>query len=332
MNGNEENKMSHYKAPPAEMKELTRGVYAFLQAPGTAVSNAGLIVGKRDAMVVDSLDNKYMVENFISKIKEVTDKPIHLVVNTHVHPDHTHTNHYFPEAKVITSHINRKEMVHYTPERVERLTRIYPGQICHEGSKITLQDMTFEGTLCLYDGEREIRIIDMGVGHSQSDVIVYLPQEKVLFAGDLLAVGMQPRGVEKIWGGSYRIIKVLDTLASMDVETFVPGHGMLVLSREETASMIYEFIEFYMVLRGEAHNCFEKGMTYDEAFEKLDWSKFKKWGKKEELKVVRGNLARAFSEFRGEPLGIKIDFQRRGDEVTLLRPGANSGDTDLQKA
>jgi cyclase len=187
------------------------------------------------------------------------------------------------------------------------MARIHP-DMSYEGSKITPQDMTFEGTLNLYDGEREIRIIDMGPGHSPSDVIIYLPKEKVLFAGDLLAVTTNPPPFQ-IWSGSYRVIKVLDTLASMDVETFVPGHGRVVLNREETVKMVIGFIEFYMVLREEARKCFERGMTYGEAFEKLDWSKFKKWGEKEGLRVIRGNLARAWSEFRGEPPGTKIEYE-----------------------
>jgi len=301
--------MTIYKAPSADWKELALGVYAFIQPPDVAVSNSGLIVGNKEAMVVDSLDNKYMVENFIRKMKEVTDKPVRFLVNTHHHPDHLHTNHYFPEATVITSHRSRQETLNLSPEGINRLKQLHPDKICHEGSKITPQDMTFEGTLNLYDGEREIRIIDMGPSHCQSDVIVYLPKEKVLFTGDLLVVDMQPPGVEKFWSGSHRIIKVLDTLASMDVEAFVPGHGKVVLSREETVKLVIGFIEFYMVLRDEARNCFNKGMTYQEAFEKLNWSRFKKWGKREELGVIKGNLATIFSEFSGAPPGTNIKLE-----------------------
>ena len=301
--------MSNIEVPPAEWRKLAHGVYAFLQQPSFGVSNSGLIVGKKDATVVDSLANKHMVENFIGKIKEVTDKPIRFIINTHHHPDHTFTNHFFPEATAITSHRCRQELINYFPY-IERIKHLHNAKVDHEGSKLTPQDVTFEGTLNLYDGEREIRIIDMGPAHCQSDIIVYLPEEKIIFAGDILTIGMYPSCVEKFWSGSYRIIKVLDTLASMDAETFVPGHGKGVLSREETAKRVSESIEFLIVLREEARKCFEKGMTSEEAFEKLDWSKFKKWGEKEKLGVIiSGNLATIFSEFSGAPPGTNVEHK-----------------------
>ena len=80
--------------------------------------------------------------------------------------------------------------------------------------------------------------------------------------------------------------------------------------------MANESIEFLIVLREEARKCFEKGMTYQEAYDKLDWSKFKKWierSEKEKPAVAnwrdrdfKGDLATIFSEFSGNPPGTTI--------------------------
>lgn len=79
-----------------KMEELADGVYAYIQAKGTwFVSNAGLIIGTQDTIVIDSLSNKEMVQGFIHEIGKVTDKPVKFLINTHSHGDHIWTNHYF---------------------------------------------------------------------------------------------------------------------------------------------------------------------------------------------------------------------------------------------
>jgi Zn-dependent hydrolases, including glyoxylases len=84
-----------------EMKEISPGIYAYVQATGGwFINNAGLIVGKKDAIVVDSLANAKRAESFLGEIKRVTDKPFSYLINTHHHTDHTWTNHLF-QAKTI---------------------------------------------------------------------------------------------------------------------------------------------------------------------------------------------------------------------------------------
>ena len=294
--------MEVLKTLPAEMKELAKGVYAFLQPGGGWVSNSGLIIGKKWATVFDSLTNKYQVESLISKIKEVNDKPIRFLVNSHYDPDHTFTNHYFPDAITIATKAQRDETMRLHPYLRTALPKLVPN-MSFEGAKMTPQDMTYEGKLTIYDGEREVQIIDMGAGHTESDAVIYLPQEKIVFGGDICGFG-------KPWivfldKGSYHMIEVLNNLANFDAEQFVPGHGPTVMTREQVAALAAKTIEFLIVMREEARKCFNKGMTYQEAADKLDYSKLKKWGDKNSLyPFVYGNCFRAWKEFRGEsPLG-----------------------------
>jgi cyclase len=301
--------MDELKIAPPEMKELASGVYAFLQTPAPFYSNAGLIVGKDYAIVVDTLTDGNMVENFIRKIKEVTHKPIRFVVNTHWHSDHIYTNHYFPEAMVICSSRTRKEILRLNPIEIETLSQVIPKTITtFKGSKITIPDLTFDGTFTFYDGKREIQLIDLGPGHSQSDVVVFLPEEKIVFTGDLVTPSLE--GMIPLRGGSYRLIKVLDTLASFDAHTFVPGHGSEVHSREEVARKANAGIESLIVMREEARKCFDQGMTYQEAADKIDYGKFEKWGDRKALYgAVFCNLATAWNEFNGLPPGSDIDME-----------------------
>jgi len=88
----------------AEFRQLAKGVYAFLQPPLIWHSSAGVIVGDRDVIVVDSLANAAMTESLRAEIRRVTNKPIRFLINTHSHADHVYTNHLFPEATVISTH------------------------------------------------------------------------------------------------------------------------------------------------------------------------------------------------------------------------------------
>jgi glyoxylase-like metal-dependent hydrolase (beta-lactamase superfamily II) len=92
-----------------EVRKLAEGVYAFLQPPLICHSSAGVIVGDRDVLVVDSLTNAAMAQSLRTEIRGVTDKPIRFLINTHTHSDHVYTNHLFPEATVISTHRARDE-------------------------------------------------------------------------------------------------------------------------------------------------------------------------------------------------------------------------------
>jgi cyclase len=90
-----------------EFRQLAPNVQAFLQPPLIWYSSAGVIVGERGVIVVDSLANAAMTEGLRAEIRRVTDKPIRFLINTHSHADHVYTNHLFPEATTITTRQGR---------------------------------------------------------------------------------------------------------------------------------------------------------------------------------------------------------------------------------
>ncbi len=297
-----------YQAPPGEMKKLADGVYAFLQGGGSWHSNSGLIVGKDYAILIDSQTNKYQAENLMKKIRETTDKPIRFIFNTHYHPDHSYTNHLFSGAVVVTTVRTRAETLKLTVTEIETFKKLLPAKRFNfDGAQVNPQDITFEGKVTIYDGTREIQFMELGVGHSNTDAIVYLPKERIVFMGDLVG---ESSAFPSVYSGSYDYGNVLYKLAGIDADIFVPGHGKSVLSREQVANTAASTTEALIIMREEARKLFNKGMTYQEAAEKIDFDKFKKWGDKDRLYgAVFGNLARAWSEFRGEPPAAPIDLE-----------------------
>jgi glyoxylase-like metal-dependent hydrolase (beta-lactamase superfamily II) len=297
-----------YQAPAGEMKKLADGVYAFLQGGGGWHSNSGVIVGKDYAILVDSQTNKYQAENLKKKIRETTDKPIRFIFNTHFHPDHTFTNHLFPGAIAITTVRTREETLKLTPAEIETFKKLMPAKRFNfDGAQVNPQDITFEGKMTVYDGTREIQFVELGVGHSNTDAVVYLPKERVVFMGDLVG---EASAFPSVYSGSYDFANVLYKLAAIDADMFVPGHGKSVMTREQVASGATSTIEALFIMREEARKLFNQRMTYQEAAEKVDYDKLKKWGDKDRLYgAVFGNLARAWSEFRGEPPAAPIDLE-----------------------
>ena len=208
----------------SEFRKLAKGVYVFLQPPLVWYSSAGVIIGDRDVIVVDSLTNVAMTRILLAEIRRVTDKPIRFLVNTHSHADHVYTNHLFPEATVISSYRCREETEanQKVQGRHDALFATLFSDVDLKGGRYTMQDMGFSGSLSLYQGEHEVRIIELGVGHSESDVVVHLPGEKIVFCGDLFLNGMPPLPGE---GHVTHTIANYKAIEALEADIYVAGHG-----------------------------------------------------------------------------------------------------------
>ncbi len=207
-----------------EFRQLGTDVYAFLQPPLIWYSSAGVIIGDRDVIVVDSLTNAVMTESLRAEIRRVADKPIRFLINTHSHVDHVYTNHLFPEATVISTHRAWEETKANRAVQGKHdalFAKLFP-DVDLRGGRYTLQDLSFSGSLTLYQGAREVRVLDLGVGHSESDVVVHLPGEQIVFCGDVFLNGLSPLPGE---GHVTQTIAHYRALEALDAEIYVAGHG-----------------------------------------------------------------------------------------------------------
>src|SRR5512147_1929697 len=242
-----------------EFRKLAKDVYAFLQPPLICCSSAGVIVGDRAVIVVDSLTNAAMTQSLLAEIRRVTDKPIRFLINTHSHADHVYTNHLFPEATVISSHRGREQTKANQKVQGEHdaLFATQFSDVDLRGGRYTLQDLSFSGRLSFYQGEREVRVLELGVGHSESDVVVYLPGEKIVFCGDVFLNGLPPLPSE---GHVTQTIANYKAIEALEAEIYVAGHG--------DPGTLADVCAQRTQLEGQfqhARECFERGMSYDEA-------------------------------------------------------------------
>ena len=278
------------------LSEFAPGLYAYIQTKGTwFVSNTGLIVGKEDAIVVDSLANEEMVEEFISDIKRVTNKPIRFLINTHGHGDHIWTNHFFPQAKVICQSECREMTVEDMKVPPKSYEPMFP-EINFEGAKVTLQDITFEKELTIYQEGREIRLVYSGLAHTKGDIFVYVPESGIVFCGDLLFYRCTPLALMGYVSGW---IDTMDLMAGLDARVYVPGHGPAT-----DKEGLLESREYLVHIRDEARKRFDVGMDAFEAARDIDLGKFSGWA--DSARIV-ANVERLYSEFREEEPGAPLD-------------------------
>jgi glyoxylase-like metal-dependent hydrolase (beta-lactamase superfamily II) len=244
-----------------EFRKLAENVYVFVQPALIWYSTAGVIVGERDIVVIDSLTTEAMTQSLLEEIRKLSDKPIKHLINTHSHADHVYTNHLFPSATVVCSVRGKEKTREFQLQQAlhdEAFTRLFPN-IDFSGGRYTLQDMTFTGVLSIYQNEREIRLMELGPGHSESDVIVYLPKESIVFCGDLFMNGLPPMPSEGHVAATIASIKVLEELGA---ETYVAGHGNPGTRTDVAAQRI-----LLESLSRQARQGFDRGLSYDETME-----------------------------------------------------------------
>src|SRR5512136_1674143 len=246
-----------------EFRKLAKDVYAFLQPPLICYSSAGVIIGDRDVIVVDSLTNAAMTQSLLAEIRRETDKPIRFLINTHSHFDHLYTNHLFPEATVISTHRAREETNanRKVQDKHDALFAKLFSDVDLRGGRYTLQDMSFSGSLSFYQREREVRVLELGVGHSESDVVVHLPGEKIVFCGDVFLNAMPCLPGE---GHVTQAIAHYKAIEALEADIYVAGHGdpgTLADVRAQQTLLERQFQH--------AWECFNRGMSYDAALQAL---------------------------------------------------------------
>jgi glyoxylase-like metal-dependent hydrolase (beta-lactamase superfamily II) len=215
-------------APPFKLKEIGPGVYAALSG-----SNAGFIVGDDGVLVVDSFFEADTAKAMLSEIRKITPKPIRYVVNTHYHADHVSGDQVFKDAgAIIVTHRNVRAWIR--PENLRMFgdvpDPVLKARLAQQMTQLPLPDLTTESPITIWLGTRRVDIRPVE-GHTGGDLVVGVPDAKVLFCGDLLW-HMPPNTVDgntSKWIATVRGFEQLPDAASM---TFVPGHGDLETVRD----------------------------------------------------------------------------------------------------
>jgi len=178
------------------------------------------------------------------------------------------------------------------------------------GIRLTPPTLVFDKHLTLYVDDRAVELIHVGPAHTATDIIVFFPEEKVLYAGDIIFRLCTPIG----WEGTYdNWIAALNLIVELGPEKIVPGHGPL-CGREGAVEMR----DYLMYIYSESRRCFECGMTMAEAAKSIDPGPYAGWTEPER---IVSNVARAYREFQGEPHDAPVDSIALANIMHEIRQG-----------
>ncbi len=208
--------------PGTEIVELEAGVYARLHE---GLTNAGIIIGDDSVLVIDSLRVPSFARDLIQDVKTITEKPIGFVIDTHSHWDHSWGNEEFPDATIIGHKNCYAEMIDMEWNEEWRKKVVSSNDPWSEEGNlvnITPPNMTFETSMQLYFGGRELDLKYFGRAHTSGDIYIHLPKEKIVFTGDVAQDGGVP-----YLGDCYPADwpETDNQLASLPIERFMSGHG-----------------------------------------------------------------------------------------------------------
>jgi glyoxylase-like metal-dependent hydrolase (beta-lactamase superfamily II) len=196
---------------PLSAEPLRGGVY---WVKGGSGANAGFIIGKKEVIVIDAKMTEESSRAMLAEIQKLTPNPVKYVVLTHSDGDHVNGLAGFPPGLTIVAHENTKKDMEeaFKDPKMSALLPYLPNE-------------TFAGDRPLnIDGVR-MKLLYFGPAHTSGDLVVYLPDQKIAFIGDLAFLGRDPLIHRQKGGTSFGLAQTLKKLLALDADTFISGHN-----------------------------------------------------------------------------------------------------------
>jgi len=275
-----------------ELRRLAPDIYAYTQASGPGVdnaslSNAGLIVGPDSMLAIDTLGPPVHAKAFRAAARQATGKPFGRVVNTHHHRDHTNGNYLYAPLEIVAHQYCREATIAQgipsrpyedRPEWQEGMREL----------RLAPATTTIAGPVSYRYGDLEVQLIPNLPAHTWGDVLVYVPERRLLFAGDIAFSYVTPPAHN---GHVTKWIEAIDRVMKMDVDVIVPGHGPV-----GTKSQLADTRAYLDLIANEARKRHAAGMSPGRAAADIDLGQFANWTNPER---TAWNMVRLYAEFDG---------------------------------
>ena len=272
---------------------------AWVQPDGSWwINNAGAVTDEDGTIIIDTCATQARTSRFLTMVRDATgDAPLRLAVNTHQHGDHTYGNSVLPESTVLIAHEATRDALLVDPlidgcppfwEPVPqwgRVTRRVPS-------------IVFRDELTLFAERRRVELQHPGEAvHTQGELVVWLPEERVLFSGDLLFHGVTPL---VLMGNLQGALRSLDWMAEFQAEHIVPGHGS-VIDVEGFPEVLAAHERYYRFILDAAKAGKRDGLTPLQAAERCELGEFTDWPDPERLVL---NLHRQYADEAGRDVDL----------------------------
>jgi glyoxylase-like metal-dependent hydrolase (beta-lactamase superfamily II) len=234
------------------------------------ISNAGFVVTPAGVVVIDALGSPQLARELLEEIAKITTQPVTHVIVTHYHADHIYGLQEFRKRGArILAHRGSLEYIHSdTATSRLRASRVDLAPWIDEQTELVVPDQWVEGASELAVGGQRLLLQPVGPAHTPEDLVVFLPSERVLFAGDMVFRGRIPFVGQ---ADSRQWIAALDTLLKMEPRVVVPGHGGLSTEARVDLQLTRDYLAFLREAMGAAAREME---PFDDAYARVDWSRF----------------------------------------------------------
>ena len=287
-----------YPSWNTEFKPLAPNVYAYTQAggpgiPSSAISNGACIIGPDHWMAIDAFAAPPHTKAFLAAAGRLTGgKSCDRLVNTHHHADHTTGNCFFLPAEIVGHEFCRQAVIKGGISDLRGRPESW--KVGAAELKLAPPVTTFDDTSAITYryGTTEVRILyNGGPAHTWGDALIYLPQHKILWAGDIAFFYVAPAAQS---GHISKWIESIDRINRMDVDVIVPGHGPIGSKKE-----LAETREYLVFLKQEARRRFDAGMSPGKAAAEIEtrMGKFESWTDPAAIRTVN-SVVRLYAEFK----------------------------------
>jgi glyoxylase-like metal-dependent hydrolase (beta-lactamase superfamily II) len=229
--------------------------------------NTGIVIGDDCVLVADTQATPAMAADVIRRIREVTDKPITYVVLTHYHAVRVLGASAYQPQQILASQdtydliVERGEQdkaseIGRFPRLFSNVESVPPG--------MTWPTITFTGKMTLWLGKLEVQLLQLGRGHTKGDTVVWLPQERTLFSGDLVEFDATPYAGDAYFNDWPH---TLDKLAALKPLALVPGRGPALKTPEQVAAGLRSTRDFIADVRGQVEAGVAAGKDLNAVYE-----------------------------------------------------------------
>ncbi|MEI4274194.1 MBL fold metallo-hydrolase [Klenkia sp. LSe6-5] len=281
----------------ARLREVRPGVHAWVQPDGSWwINNAGAVAGDDGVLLVDTCATAERTRRFLTALDSATGgAPFRLAVNTHQHGDHTYGNSLLPDATVLIGHERMREGLR-TDVVIDGCPPFWTPVPDWGPVRRRLPDVAVTTSTTVHVAGRPVQLLHPGgPAHTTGDLVAWLPEERVLFAGDLLFAGLTPL---VFMGSVTGALAAVDWLADMEPEVVVPGHGP-VLEGAQIDVVLDEHRRYYRFVLDRADVGLARGRTPLEVARDTDLGEFAGWADAERFVL---NLHRVYADREGRDL------------------------------
>jgi len=245
--------------PAGTLRQIIPGHYVY----SSTTFNSGVIVTGEGVVVVDALSSEALGRAERQAIASTIGQPVRILVSSTFHNQYSRGNVAYPDVPKI-GHENY---------RTDLLALMQREKVPAEEQQARLPTQTFRDRLTLHLGGKEIQVLHVGRAHTRGDSLVFVPQDRIVYLSELY-FAEQFLFINDGYGLDW--LRALDTVAALDADIFVPGHGPIPADPRETRQGLARFRQVLVDVRDAVLKEIARGATEDQAVAALRWPQYEK--------------------------------------------------------